>query len=203
MSIGQANARNNDLSNGIWFLCEFAHSKIPPEDQCNMLDDDGFQIIDGIVHRIKVINSKETGCRQDRIGNCLINTHVNLVAERYKIGPVKLIGNKIYITWLGCSQKYNTVLYSHYTEEQQIQFNNLREEKKRKQRKIFYLSPSGRLKIDRNIYDAIEKEYEGKIGSFLTSEQKKNKAEREARRKATQEEIRKNFQNRSDPVPFN
>ncbi len=116
MSIGQANARNNDLSNGIWFLCEFAHSKIPPEDQCNMLDDDGFQIIDGIVHRIKVINSKETGCRQDRIGNCLINTHVNLVAERYKIGPVKLIGNKIYITWLGCSQKYNTVLYSHYTE---------------------------------------------------------------------------------------
>ena len=97
-------------------MCEFAHSKIPPEDQCKMLDDDGFQIINGLVHRIKVINSKETRCRQNRIGNCLMNTGIDLVAERHKIGPVKLLKNEIYITWLGCSQKYNTILYDNYTE---------------------------------------------------------------------------------------
>ena len=78
-----------------------------------------------------------------------------------------------------------------YTEEQQIQFKNLREEKKRKQRKIFYLAPSGRLKIDRNIYDAIEKEYEEKMKAVLTSEQKKKMAEGEAARPMSKEELRR------------
>ena len=32
MLTNQAPAKNNDLSNGIWFICEFAHSQIPPED---------------------------------------------------------------------------------------------------------------------------------------------------------------------------
>ena len=97
-------------------MCEYAHSNIPPDDQCYMLDDDGFQIIDGVVYRIKVINSKETKCRQGRIGNCLINTNANLVAERQKIGPIKLFENEVHITWLGCTQKYYTIPNYGYTE---------------------------------------------------------------------------------------
>jgi len=112
----QALAKNNDLSNGIWFICEFAHSQIPPEDDCNMLDDDGFQIINGIVHRIKIKNSIETRCRQNRVGNCFLRTRVGLVAERSEIGPIKLFAKKIYLTWLGCTQKYLTIQYPDYNE---------------------------------------------------------------------------------------
>ena len=94
MLTSQTDAKNNDLSNGIWFICEYAHSQISPEDDCNMLDDDGFQIIDGIVHFIKIKNSIETRCRHNRVGNCFLRTHVGLVAERSEIGPIKLFENK-------------------------------------------------------------------------------------------------------------
>jgi len=64
-----------------------------------------------------------------------------------------------------------------YTEEQQVQFKDLREEKNRKLRSIFFLGSSGRLKIDKGISNAIEREYQEKMEAVLTSEQKKKRAE--------------------------
>jgi hypothetical protein len=112
----QASAKSNDLSNGIWFTCEFAHSQIPPEDDCAMLDDDGFQIIDGIVHRIKIKNSTETGCRHNRAGNCFLRSQRGLIAQRFELGPIKFLVNKIYLTWLGCTQEYAIIEHSNYKE---------------------------------------------------------------------------------------
>jgi hypothetical protein len=112
----QASAKSNDLSNGIWFTCEFAHSQIPPEDDCAMFDDDGFQIIDGIVYRIKINNSTETGCRNNRTGNCFLRNQPGLIAEQFEIGPIKLFENKIYLTRLGCTQEYAIIEHSNYKE---------------------------------------------------------------------------------------
>ena len=109
-------AQNNELSNSIWFACEFAHSQIPPEDNCRMLDDDGFQIVDGKVHRIKIKNSTETGCRHKRVGNCFLKNQPNLIAERSEIGPIRLLDNKVYLTWLGCTQEYALIDHSNYSE---------------------------------------------------------------------------------------
>ena len=116
MLANQACAENNYLSNGTWFFCEFAHSQIPPEDNCKMLDDDGFQIINGIVYRIKIKNSIETMCRHNRVGNCFLRHQVGLFAERSELGPIKLSERKIHLTWLGCTQEYSIIKHSNYSE---------------------------------------------------------------------------------------
>ena len=105
-----------NFSGGVWFSCEFAHSRIPPNDQCRMLDDDGFQVIEGTVFHIKVVNSLEKNCRQNRVGNCFLKAQKGLMAERSKIGPIILLNNIAEVTWLGCSQKYLLTEHAHYTE---------------------------------------------------------------------------------------
>ena len=116
MLTNQAYATNSDLSNGTWFVCEFAHSQIPPEDNCIMLDDDGFQIINGIVYRVKIKNSIETTCRHNRVGNCFFRHQAGLFAERSELGPIKLSDNKIHLTLLGCTQEYSIIKHSNYSE---------------------------------------------------------------------------------------
>ena len=116
MLTNQAYATNSDLSNGTWFVCEFAHSQIPPEDNCIMLDDDGFQIINGIVYRVKIKNSIETTCRHNRVGNCFFRHQAGLFAERSELGPIKLSDNKIHLTLLGCTQEYSIIKHSNYIE---------------------------------------------------------------------------------------
>ena len=37
-----ANAKENIELKGHWFECEFSEKTTPPKDQCDMLDDDGF-----------------------------------------------------------------------------------------------------------------------------------------------------------------
>ena len=35
-------AKENLVLKGYWFECEFSEKTTPPKDQCDMLDDDGF-----------------------------------------------------------------------------------------------------------------------------------------------------------------
>jgi hypothetical protein len=109
-------AEKRNLSEGIWFRCEFAHSQIPPDDKCKMLDDDGFQMINGSVYHVKVTNSLETKCRHERIGNCFSKSQKGLQAELTEIGPIKVARNKVDVTWLGCMQNYVLTQHSHYIE---------------------------------------------------------------------------------------
>jgi len=102
------------VSDGIWFRCEFAHSQIPPEDNCRMLDDDGFQVIKGVVHHVKITNSAETNCRHDRVGNCFLRSHPGLEAERSEIGPVEFSEKSAAVTWLGCTQNYGITKQPKY-----------------------------------------------------------------------------------------
>ncbi len=99
---------------GTWFRCEFAHSQIPPDDNCRMLDDDGFQVIKGVVHHVKITNSNETNCRHNRVGNCFLKNHPGLEAERSEIGPLSLSETEAALTWLGCTQKYGITKHPNY-----------------------------------------------------------------------------------------
>lgn len=92
--------------NGAWFSCEFAHSKISPEDGCRMLDDDGFLVTGNAIDHIKVKNSRETGCRHERIGQCFERGFPKITVERDSVGEFRLAENGFIIEYWGCSQRY-------------------------------------------------------------------------------------------------
>ena len=94
---------------GAWFLCEFAHSQIPPNDKCSMLDDDGFQVVNNFLYHVKVKNSKQTRCRHKRLGQCFKKSQKGLIVERKELGPVKFYESKLDVTWYGCSQTYDII----------------------------------------------------------------------------------------------
>ncbi|MGB0465690.1 MAG: hypothetical protein ACPGJG_06820, partial [Candidatus Puniceispirillaceae bacterium] len=48
---------------GVWFTCEFAQRQRPPDDECKMFDDEGFQLAEGRLRYIRMIGSTETACR--------------------------------------------------------------------------------------------------------------------------------------------
>jgi hypothetical protein len=105
-----------NLSEGIWFRCEFAHSQIPPSDNCEMLDDDGFQVIKGVVHHVKILDSPETACRHNRVGNCFKKSQAGLSAKRSEIGPIKNLPKGVSVAWLGCAQLYHLITHPHFIE---------------------------------------------------------------------------------------
>ena len=39
---------------GIWFICEFSISSNPPDDNCEMLDNDGFLVEKGKISHLKI-----------------------------------------------------------------------------------------------------------------------------------------------------
>ena len=40
--------------NGIWFICEYSISNNPPNDNCEMLDNDGFLVEQGKISHLKI-----------------------------------------------------------------------------------------------------------------------------------------------------
>ena len=68
--------------------------------------DDGCKIINRIVYSIKNKNSTEIRCNYNRAGNYFLKNQTRLITERHELGTIKLLANKIYLTWLGCTQEY-------------------------------------------------------------------------------------------------
>ena len=71
---------------GIWFICEFSISNNPPFDNCEMLDNDGFLVEKGKISHLKINNSKQEGCRGNKIGHCFRDGTLGLNAKKRKIG---------------------------------------------------------------------------------------------------------------------
>ncbi len=101
-----AKAQTVDPGSGFWFLCEYAHSKIPPSDSCAMLDDDGFMVRDGVVFHVKVTDSKQTHCRGERIGNCFNRDADEVTAKTDKIGLIEVTSSHLAVDFFGCIQGY-------------------------------------------------------------------------------------------------
>ena len=91
---------------GVWFPCEFAHSKIPPPDGCRMLDDDGYMIRDGWIDHIKVQDSRERECRHQRLGQCFERQSKEIAVERTHIGRLDPSPDGFAISYFGCTQSY-------------------------------------------------------------------------------------------------
>ena len=115
--INPGTAQDKKLNtDGAWFLCEYAHSKIPPSDGCAMLDDDGFLVRDGVVYHVKITNSRETDCRGGRSGNCLRQVLETYRAELHSIGPIEAGGNQLSVRFFGCTQLYDVIAHDGYME---------------------------------------------------------------------------------------
>ncbi len=101
---------------GLWFTCEYAHSKIPPSDNCEILDDDGFLVEGDYVWHMKVQNGDEQGCRGDRSGNCFDRKRKSIVAKKKKIGEAVRTPKGAIIEYLWCGQPYEIEHGQHYSE---------------------------------------------------------------------------------------
>ena len=91
---------------GLWFTCEYAHSKIPPPDECKTLDDDGFLVQNNQAWHMKVQDGDQDGCRGDRKGNCFKRTRQNVTVKKKKIGAAKLTNKGAIIEYMWCGQPY-------------------------------------------------------------------------------------------------
>ena len=112
---GNATGQTKNLD-GAWFACEFAHSQIAPDDNCKMLDDDGFLVAGQKVNHIKVLGSQEQACRQNRTGNCFKRDQAKVVVARDSTGTFRTTTDGFQIEYWGCSQEYKMSQRSGYYE---------------------------------------------------------------------------------------
>ena len=49
-----AYAKENLVLKGYWFECEFSEKTVPPNDQCEMLDDDGFNFKGNVAINVEI-----------------------------------------------------------------------------------------------------------------------------------------------------
>jgi hypothetical protein len=130
---------------GNWFSCEFAHSQIPPNDGCMMLDDDGFMVSNGQIDHVKVIDSREQGCRHQRLGQCFERNRDKVVVSRDNLGPIRATAEGFAITYWGCTQDYRMVRRGGYFEITPISNHCLWTKDKR----YFVYRYRGKLEVDK------------------------------------------------------
>lgn len=106
---------------GLWFTCEYAHSKIPPPDDCKTLDDDGFLVEGDFVWHMKVQNGDKEGCRGDRAGNCFKRERKMVAAKKKKIGQAVRTAKGAVIEYLWCGQPYEITHGDHYSEVRPVE----------------------------------------------------------------------------------
>ena len=65
-----------------WFTCEFAQRQRPPDDECRMFDDEGFQLAEGRLRYIRMIGSTEVACRSNKKVNVFLTLRQSALAHR-------------------------------------------------------------------------------------------------------------------------
>ncbi len=101
---------------GLWFSCEYAHSKIPPTDNCQVLDDDGFLVKGGEIAYVKIRNGDRSGCRGGRPGQCFDRTRKRLNASTMGIGEVTPTADGGIVRYLWCDQAYKVTRFETHAE---------------------------------------------------------------------------------------
>ena len=111
-----ANAKENLVLKGYWFECEFSEKTAPPKDQCEMLDDDGFDFKDNIAIKIKNISSKETKCKKNKIGQCFQSNASSIDIKVGRSDKIKFQNSNLILTFFGCSQNFILKNYINFIE---------------------------------------------------------------------------------------
>ena len=111
-----AYAIENLVHKGYWFECEFSEKTAPPIDQCEMLDDDGFNFKENVAINIKNISSKETKCKKNKIGQCFQSNTKSINVTVGRSDQVKFQDSNLILTFFGCSQKFELKNYINFIE---------------------------------------------------------------------------------------
>ena len=111
-----ANAKENLVLKDYWFECEFSEKTTPPKDQCEMLDDDGFNFKEDFAINIKNISSKEINCKKNKIGQCFHSKTKSINVKASRLDQVKFKDSHLILTFLGCSQKFKLKNYINFIE---------------------------------------------------------------------------------------
>ena len=91
---------------GAWFECEFSGKTSQPTDNCEMLDNDGFIFSNNIAAHISVIDSQETNCKKNKIGQCFQSNISFITVRQGRRDKVKFEDSKLILTFLGCGQVF-------------------------------------------------------------------------------------------------
>ena len=110
-SVNSSEIKNLD---GIWFICEYSVSNIPPDDNCEMLDNDGFHVEKGLISHLKIKNSQQLGCRGNKKGHCFKNGVAGLKAKKRKIGEFLIGSNWVKVNYLSCTQRFWFKQYKNF-----------------------------------------------------------------------------------------
>ena len=99
-------AVNGEEWPGFWFTCEFAQRQRPPDDECQMFDDEGFQLAEGRLRYIRMIGSTETACRSNKKGQCFSSSTEAVKILRTDRGKLTLGKNQFKVRYFGCTQVF-------------------------------------------------------------------------------------------------
>ena len=111
-----AKAKESLILKGYWFECEFSEKTAAPKDQCEMLDDDGFNFIEDVAINIKNISSKETKCKKNKIGQCFKSNTKSINVTVGRSDQVKFQDSHLILSFLCCSQKFKLKNYINFME---------------------------------------------------------------------------------------
>ena len=99
---------------GIWFTCEFAKRTSPPDDDCRMLDDEGFEMRSGQLTYLRNRFSEEEACKGQKKGQCFRADEKEIIVSRRKIGRIDIDNYLLKLRYLGCTQRYHLTPSEHY-----------------------------------------------------------------------------------------
>ena len=105
-----------DNMEGVWFECEFAGKTSKPQDNCKMLDNDGFIFSNNKATHISVIDSQEINCKKNKVGQCFKSDLDFVTARKGREDSVKFGNSKLILSFLGCSQVFHLKDISIYVE---------------------------------------------------------------------------------------
>ena len=109
-------AKENLKLKGYWFECEFSEKTTPPNDKCEMLDDDGFNFKEDVAINIKNISSKETKCKKNKIGQCFQSNASSIDIKVGRSDKIKFQNSNLILTFFGCSQNFILKNYINFIE---------------------------------------------------------------------------------------
>ncbi|MAQ06508.1 MAG: hypothetical protein CMN50_02230 [SAR116 cluster bacterium] len=101
---------------GYWFQCEYSGKNTPPDDDCKMLDNDGFKFEKNNLIHTKNIESLEENCKKNKIGQCFKFDTKSIVVKFGRKDKINIEKNNLILSFLGCNQKYKLIYNENYLE---------------------------------------------------------------------------------------
>ena len=105
-----------DKMDGTWFECEFSGKITKPSDDCEMLDNDGFIFSQNKATHISVIDSQETNCKKNKVGQCFKSNLSLITAKVGREDKIQFEDGKLILSFLLCDQVFHLKNRSNYVE---------------------------------------------------------------------------------------